>query len=94
MTRFSILYGSRAPWLPAGPAEESGTSLTEIFSLYGQAAYRRYERRALERVLGSHERAVIAVGGSLVTRAVELRQSGGSRQAPSQDVHAPVPVAA
>lgn len=48
-------------------AAESGTSLSEIFSLYGQGAYRRYERRALERVLAGHERAVIATGGSLVS---------------------------
>lgn len=48
-------------------AEESGTSLSEIFSLYGQAAYRRYERRALERAIAGHERAVIATGGSLVS---------------------------
>jgi len=48
-------------------AEESGTSLSEIFSLYGQAAYRRYERRALERAVAAHERAVIATGGSLVS---------------------------
>jgi XRE family aerobic/anaerobic benzoate catabolism transcriptional regulator len=46
---------------------ESGISLTEIFSLYGQAAYRRYERRALERVLETCPRAVIATGGSLVS---------------------------
>ncbi len=49
-------------------AEESGTSLSEIFSLYGQAAYRRYERRALERAI-THERAVIATGGSIVSEA-------------------------
>jgi XRE family aerobic/anaerobic benzoate catabolism transcriptional regulator len=35
--------------------------------MYGQDAYRRFERRALERVLSQHERAVIATGGSLVT---------------------------
>jgi len=50
-------------------AEESGISLSEIFSLYGQAAYRRYERRALERAIATHERAVIATGGSLVSEA-------------------------
>jgi XRE family aerobic/anaerobic benzoate catabolism transcriptional regulator len=48
-------------------AGESGTSLSEIFSLYGQAAYRRYEQRALERAVATHERAVIATGGSLVS---------------------------
>lgn len=46
---------------------DSGMSLNEIFSLSGQAAYRRYERRALERVIGQHARAVIATGGSLVS---------------------------
>ena len=35
--------------------------------MYGQEAYRRFERRALERVLREHDEAVIAVGGSLVT---------------------------
>ncbi len=50
-------------------AAESGTSLSEVFSLYGQAAYRRYEKRALERIVASHERAVIATGGSLVSEA-------------------------
>jgi XRE family aerobic/anaerobic benzoate catabolism transcriptional regulator len=35
--------------------------------MYGQDAFRRFERRALERVLNQHERAVIAAGGGLVT---------------------------
>ncbi len=47
----------------------AGASLAEIFDLYGQAAYRRYERRALEAVLESHDRAVIAAGGSIVSEA-------------------------
>ena len=46
---------------------EAGTALGDIFSIYGQDAYRRFERRALERVLHSHPRAVIATGGSIVT---------------------------
>jgi XRE family aerobic/anaerobic benzoate catabolism transcriptional regulator len=46
---------------------ESGTRLSEIFDLYGQAAYRRYERRALEAVIERHDRAVIATGGSIVS---------------------------
>ncbi|HYM01572.1 MAG TPA: helix-turn-helix transcriptional regulator [Stellaceae bacterium] len=45
----------------------SGTSLSEVFDLYGQAAYRRYERRALENVIERHDRAVIATGGSIVS---------------------------
>ncbi|MDE2228141.1 MAG: helix-turn-helix transcriptional regulator [Alphaproteobacteria bacterium] len=46
---------------------ESGTRLGEIFDLYGQAAYRRYERRALENVIAQYDRAVIATGGSIVS---------------------------
>jgi XRE family aerobic/anaerobic benzoate catabolism transcriptional regulator len=47
--------------------KEAGAELGEVFAMYGQDAFRRFERRALERVFGQHERAVIATGGSLVT---------------------------
>jgi XRE family aerobic/anaerobic benzoate catabolism transcriptional regulator len=46
---------------------EAGTSLSEIFLLYGQAGYRRYERRCLEKLLEKNDRAVIATGGSIVS---------------------------
>ncbi|HWQ38215.1 MAG TPA: helix-turn-helix transcriptional regulator [Burkholderiales bacterium] len=46
---------------------EAGTSLSEIFLLYGQQGYRRYERRCLEKVLENHTRCVIATGGSIVS---------------------------
>ncbi|HLX81012.1 MAG TPA: helix-turn-helix transcriptional regulator [Burkholderiales bacterium] len=46
---------------------EAGCRLGEVFAMYGQEAFRRFERRALERVLRAHEAAVIAAGGSLVT---------------------------
>jgi XRE family aerobic/anaerobic benzoate catabolism transcriptional regulator len=46
---------------------EANTSLNEIFLLYGQAGYRRYERAALERIVAKHERVVIATGGSIVS---------------------------
>ncbi len=44
---------------------EAGLSLNEIFDLYGQGAYRRFERRALERVTAERAPAVIAAPGSL-----------------------------
>ncbi|MEO6024944.1 MAG: helix-turn-helix transcriptional regulator [Burkholderiales bacterium] len=47
----------------------AGTNLSELFLLYGQAGYRRYERLALERVLQDHDRAVIATGGTIVSEA-------------------------
>jgi XRE family aerobic/anaerobic benzoate catabolism transcriptional regulator len=46
---------------------ESGVKLGEVFAMYGQEAFRRFERRALERVLRSQDAAVIATGGSIVT---------------------------
>src|SRR5262249_49216828 len=46
---------------------EAGTSLSEIFLLYGQAGYRRYERRCLENLLKQRERFVLATGGSIVS---------------------------
>lgn len=45
---------------------EAGTSMSEVFSLYGQSGYRRYERRALDAVISKHKRAVIEVPGGLV----------------------------
>ena len=47
--------------------KEAGAPLGEVFAMYGQDAFRRFERRALERVLAQHPQAVIATGGSLVT---------------------------
>jgi XRE family aerobic/anaerobic benzoate catabolism transcriptional regulator len=47
--------------------KEAGAPLGEVFSLYGQEAFRRFERKALARVLKQAPRAVIATGGSLVT---------------------------
>ncbi len=47
--------------------KEAGAPLGEVFSLYGQEAFRRFERKALARVLQQTSRAVIATGGSLVT---------------------------
>lgn len=45
---------------------ETGLPIGEMFSLYGQAGYRRIERRVLERVMTQHERAVLSVGGGIV----------------------------
>ncbi len=46
---------------------ESGVSLATIFDFYGQAGFRRLERRCLERVIESHPRFVLATGGSIVS---------------------------
>lgn len=48
---------------------EVGMPASEIFSLYGQAGYRRMERRTLERVLKQHDRVVLSVGGGIVAQA-------------------------
>lgn len=51
---------------------EAGTTLSEVFLLYGQAGYRRYERRCLARLIDHHEGCVIATGGSVVTEPATL----------------------
>lgn len=47
----------------------SGSSLGAILELYGQQAYRRYELQALQEVLATHPRLVVATGGSLVSES-------------------------
>lgn len=54
--------------LHAAIEHEGGASLSEIHALYGQAAYHRYESRALERTVREHDRFVLAVPGSLVSQ--------------------------
>jgi XRE family aerobic/anaerobic benzoate catabolism transcriptional regulator len=45
----------------------AGCTIVEIQALYGQNAYRRYERRALEEAIQIYPEAVIAVPGGLVS---------------------------
>ena len=47
-------------------ARETGLPVSEVIALYGLPAYRRIERRVLERVTREHERAVIVAGGGIV----------------------------
>jgi XRE family transcriptional regulator, aerobic/anaerobic benzoate catabolism transcriptional regulator len=47
--------------------KDTGMPLGEIFSLYGQSGFRAIERRTLERVLKDNERAVVSVGGGVVS---------------------------
>ncbi|MFZ3215744.1 MAG: helix-turn-helix transcriptional regulator [Candidatus Acidiferrales bacterium] len=47
--------------------KEAGMDLSEIFSLYGQTGYRRIEKRVLHRILQEYDRAVLSVGGGVVS---------------------------
>jgi len=47
--------------------KETGMTLADIFSMYGQSGYRAIERRTLERVTNEYDRAVFSVGGGVVT---------------------------
>jgi XRE family aerobic/anaerobic benzoate catabolism transcriptional regulator len=47
--------------------KDTGMPLAEIFSLYGQSGYRAIEKRTMERVLREPGRAVISVGGGVVS---------------------------
>ncbi len=50
----------------------AGCSISEILGLYGQTAYRRYERRALEEAIEAYPEAVIATAGGLVSDLVSF----------------------
>jgi XRE family transcriptional regulator, aerobic/anaerobic benzoate catabolism transcriptional regulator len=47
--------------------QDAGIALAEIFSLYGQAGYRRIEKRTLDRVLNERARVVLSIGGGVVS---------------------------
>ena len=47
--------------------KEAGIDLSEIFSLYGQSGYRRIEQRMLDRMLSEYSRAVLSIGGGVVS---------------------------
>jgi XRE family aerobic/anaerobic benzoate catabolism transcriptional regulator len=52
----------------------AGCSISEIQALYGQNAYRRYERRALEEAIQIYPEAVIATPGGIVSDAATFYQ--------------------
>ena len=52
----------------------AGCSVSEIQALYGQNAYRRYERRALEEAIQIYPEAVIATPGGLVSDVATFNQ--------------------
>ena len=52
----------------------AGCSIAEIQALYGQNAYRRYERRALEEAIQIYPEAVIATPGGLVSDPATFNQ--------------------
>ena len=53
---------------------EAGMTVNEIFSLSGQAAYRRLERQCLENTLKRKDKLVLTVGGSLVSEAASYER--------------------
>ncbi len=52
----------------------AGCSVREIHDLYGTAAYRRYERRALDATVKAHPAAVIATPGGIVAEPATFHQ--------------------
>jgi XRE family aerobic/anaerobic benzoate catabolism transcriptional regulator len=48
---------------------DAGLGLGEIMELHGQPGFRRMERAVLERLIGTHAKAVIAAGGGIVAEA-------------------------
>ena len=52
----------------------AGLSVAQIFELHGEAAYRRYESKALDALLASDAPSVVAAGGGLVTEETTFRR--------------------
>lgn len=48
---------------------QSGLSIPEVFSLYGDTGYRRLEKRCIEAVIADHDSVILAVGGGIVGEA-------------------------
>ncbi len=46
---------------------DCGAKIGELLALAGQSAFRHHERRCLEQTIATHEYAVIATGGGIVT---------------------------
>ena len=47
-------------------AERAGMALSEVFSIYGQAGFRRLERDCVEQVIAHYPQVIIATGGGIV----------------------------
>ena len=65
----ALAEGWKVPFVELNRGVEAlaGCTLSEIHSLYGPAAYRRYEKRALEDTIRRYPRAVIATPGGIVS---------------------------
>jgi XRE family aerobic/anaerobic benzoate catabolism transcriptional regulator len=60
--------------LSRGIEAEAGVALREIFEFGGQGAYRRYELRALEKIVSGNRPIVLAAAGGLVSEAPSLER--------------------
>ena len=47
--------------------DHSGMPVTEVMALYGQEGYRDLEARALDRIIATHSRVILAVAGGIVS---------------------------
>ena len=65
----ALAEGWKVPFVELNRGIEAlaGCTLPEIHSLYGPAAYRRYEKRAMEGTIQRFPRAVIATPGGIVS---------------------------
>ena len=65
----ALAEGWKRPFVELNRGIEAlaGCTLSEIHSLYGPAAYRRYERRALEEAIQRFPSAVVATPGGIVS---------------------------
>jgi len=53
----------------------AGCNISEIHSLYGTNAYRRYEKRVLEEIVRAYKEVMIATPAGLVSEASTLNET-------------------
>jgi XRE family aerobic/anaerobic benzoate catabolism transcriptional regulator len=54
--------------------KEAGLGLGEIMELHGQPGFRRLERTVLDRLISTHPKMVVAVGGGIVAEAATFER--------------------
>ncbi|MEL6451655.1 MAG: helix-turn-helix transcriptional regulator [Pseudomonadota bacterium] len=52
----------------------AGMPLAEVMALYGQDGYRQFEARAVQQVVGAHDKLILAVAGGIVAEPATYAQ--------------------
>ena len=62
--------------------QEYGANISMLIEMSGVSTFRRYERASLEKVIGNHDKVVIATAGGIVSVARHLRAAACAARIP------------